>query len=528
VNKGVLNHAFSWLDSRPRSVELLMEDLLGFGLLRFMIDGIRGLIYGTGEFNWTAARERGMRESLSILTDIFIPAWSALGIGAVAGGLLGHKVSQLGSTPQAFTKAMVPATSMRLFQHVSKDAHSLDAVLDNLTQTLTEWRPNAEALPLGKQHVTTLRSTLADVIHAKDPKHVAELGIQLAKKLGLTQLDGILNIPDLQHDIVRLSDGKSLDILEDFRLWVKSLPEKARHGPWTAEIKEAVHNGLKKGLSIRGWQLGGLLVGLVTTMASPLLITAATRWLDHRNDYPALMGLTRPPEGLKKEEVKKTGLKGWFQRQFPYVSQQLSNGNPLPLLGALIPMAVGLCFDTVNMRLMKPNRKFLMHLLDFGKQAPQTMQQQLATLYAFLITSRMLSTREPIEYRERAVDSVLGWSMWILGTPALTRLMAGRATFPKGLEALKDALFKKTGPWNQRRLRSVEEITQLTQGLSESQIALLKDTRIAVGRKALLLNIGLLGLVEPLFSTFWSQNSVEAKAKKAWAPVIQRLLQHPN
>ncbi|MFN8615446.1 MAG: hypothetical protein U0003_06035 [Vampirovibrionales bacterium] len=527
VNKGAVDRVFTAIEG-PRIKELLIEDIVGFGLIRFAIDGIRGLMYGTGSFNWPAARERGMREGLSILTDIFIPGWTALGIGAVA-GWWAQRVSQKtlgnlgwGRSAATLSQQFVPASSMRVLQHASQKAQSLSDTLDALAQELSHWQPNASSQPVGLQHYPTIRATLNQVVSASTPQQVSTLATQLAQRLGLHQLDGTL--PHLANEVLKLSDAKAPGLLEDLRLWAQSLPQQARQGTWSSTLKQSIAKGLHQGLRIRQHQILGLAVGLLTTMASPLLITAATRWFDRRSDYPALQGLTRPPgyRNSLAEAYQKPD--GWFKRQFPYVTQQLNQGNPLPLLGALLPMAIGLCLDTVNFRLVRPNRQFLLRMLDFGKLAPHTMQQQLATLYAFLISARLLSTREPIEYRERAVDSVLGWSMWILGTPLLTRWFGSRARLAPNL---KDALYKTVGPWNKSQLRTVEEINALSPRLSNSEKALVTQTRIAVGRKGLLANIALLGFVEPIVSALWSQNSVETNAKQAWQPVIQRLL-HPS
>ncbi len=504
-----------------------MEDVVGFGLLRFVLDGLRGWWYGTGEFNWPAARERGLREGLSILTDIFIPGWAGLGIGAVAGWGAGTLAAQ---SAKALTKNVVPTSSMRVLQHVTQHATSLEDATERFAQTLSDyWKPHASATGITAHNATgaikdalmALNSKVLQGLQGKErDEYLVEMRATLAKKLGLTQLDGVLDLPHLREETLRLTASGEEGLLEHFTTWTKSVAAKAKTGLWSPALKADIHAGFKQGLRIRGWQVGGLLVGLISTMLSPLLINAITRKLDHRNDYPALQGLTRPPASAAKNDPL-TGLKGWFNQQFPYVSQSLGKGNPLPLIGALIPMVVALTLDTVNVRFARPTGKRLLSLLDFGKMAPHTMQQQIATLFGFLITARLLSTREKTEYRERAVDSGLGWVMWILGTPFFTRMMAKKSQNA-------DLLMKTVGPWSRSRLRSLADLKLLKGQLPEATLNALLAERNAIGRKALLLNIGLLGIAEPIVSTLWSRSTVEAEAKKAWAPVIKRLVQYPN
>ena len=135
-------------------------------------------------------------------------------------------------------------------------------------------------------------------------------------------------------------------------------------------------------------------------------------------------------------------------------------------------------------------------LNQFSKVFPFTSQQQIASLYAALITSRLIFSRSDIEFRERLVDSVfLGWFVWILGTPFLKRTMATMSDKKNGT-----MLMKKVG--DVMKLRSRLEIERLLPKNPRRLKTIASHIKISAGSLAATLFV--LGILEPLVAMKWS------------------------
>lgn len=142
-------------------------------------------------------------------------------------------------------------------------------------------------------------------------------------------------------------------------------------------------------------------------------------------------------------------------------------------------------------------RQYLKESYDFGRFFPFTTQQQMAGGAALLYFSRMLNARTPNEFRERAIDSYTGWMFWILGTPLLKR----RVYAPLADKFLGSQLI------HQGRLRTQEEVQHLIQD------PLLRAKTLKAGVwvsfTAMMTNLALMGVGEPLLAALWTKKNLE-------------------
>jgi hypothetical protein len=192
----------------------------------------------------------------------------------------------------------------------------------------------------------------------------------------------------------------------------------------------------------------------------------------------------------------------------PYVREALKDGNPLPLALTLlpIPFAVGM-FDTVKRQFLNPFAKGFggkwLKMYDFTKGFPFTTQQQVASLFALLIGSRLANARSGNEFRERLVDSMLGWGIWILATPFL------KEQFAKRLDPTGKTLWKTVD--GQFKLRSMAEAEKLL----DPKLAAKTAGRLKwIGRGSTLITMVLLGIVEPLLAILWTKHRSERMANE--------------
>jgi hypothetical protein len=181
-----------------------------------------------------------------------------------------------------------------------------------------------------------------------------------------------------------------------------------------------------------------------------------------------------------------------------------------------IPIAAGV-FDTVNWKFLKPFSKAWRNSLDFSKSAPFTTQQQMAATFALLIISRLMASRSDNEFRERIVDSGLGWILWILGTPIIKRAVAGYLDH----KAEQGLLLKEVpiGPGQTRKmLRTSAEINQLGEYMhkvSPEMIAKAQKQLKWISRGSLLSSLVLLGIIEPFVAIQWTKYNSRKKAEQS-------------
>jgi hypothetical protein len=568
---------------KTRTSELLIEDIFGFALFRTLWDVGRGLMYGTGDWNWGAGRERIFREGASIFSDLFAAGIAALGIGAVLDkGLKGFSNSNMhfdtlglfketlkpkggNSRSQAeFMDALADKIVSAKESGKAKSLHSNDPALkkalkesirdvltnNNLDQLNPSNLPQGEKTAWGKwfakfwhagpeqnadlaalktrfadssmpPSVKQLETELGKIGFAKPKDAAKELldalssqkATQIAKKLQLQQFDVMLGkqhvqLPDLMNDLHRFL-GEMAPKGQEF----------AKAIPWEPE---QLLKRVKSTFIAKHAKLAGLVIALGCTMATPLVNHWITKKLDGADHYLALDGLYAAEESkqLKKKHqaaIKdKKGISRWLNENGPFVFQQLRDGNTMPLIGSILPLTMPFWFDTVNRKTFLPTPKKLRGLLDFGKKFPFTRQQQIASLYAFLIGSRIYSSRNSDEYRERTLDSVLGYGIWILGTPMIKNAWASVSKV-KGL-------VKESGPLARNLLRTKDEINKLTSLTAEQKRKAIKQGKI-INRSALFLNILLLGLIEPFIAITYTQHASKQRELKNRKPLPSYLFQ---
>jgi hypothetical protein len=245
-----------------------------------------------------------------------------------------------------------------------------------------------------------------------------------------------------------------------------------------------------------------------------------------------------PPGGAMDAEPEDP-----FSLNFPYLSRLVHRHEvgKLARVGILagLPLipALGL-FDTVEYKLHLPGplnrlanglskslsgteiskaftRKSFQRMYDFTKAAPFTTQQQMASFFGLLIVSRLLNARSGNEFRERTMDSYLGWGFWILGTPLYKKafaLMSDNGWFGAKTDLLKNRQLLETGSFFQRAghflqkvaIRSEDEIKLFVEKDLQKSTASMA-TKIGVG--SFLLNVLMLGITEPLIAALWTQKS---------------------
>ncbi|MFM7469601.1 MAG: hypothetical protein ACKO37_08900 [Vampirovibrionales bacterium] len=219
---------------------------------------------------------------------------------------------------------------------------------------------------------------------------------------------------------------------------------------------------------------------------------------------------------LPSAELERKYSDSWYTR----LLQQGYWGKPLklsPLLLLPLVPASGV-FNTQELKLYLPQviRKmlpqqvrdqvgkytveYLKSTYDFCKNFPHTTQQQMAGGFALLIMSRLLNSRTPNEFRERAVDGYGGWGFWILGTPLLQKYIFG----PLADKTFGSQLMYKG------RLRHTDEIKHLMpQGLTQQKTL---KANTWVGFTAMMTNVLLLGILEPYIAALWTKSQL-AKAQ---------------
>jgi hypothetical protein len=234
----------------------------------------------------------------------------------------------------------------------------------------------------------------------------------------------------------------------------------------------------------------------------------------------AVSTATSAPEALPSAELERKYSDSWYTRLLQQGQwKQAAKLAPLLLL-PLVP-ASGV-FNTQELKVYLPEmlrkmlpqearqhvgkytKEYLKSTYDFCKNFPHTTQQQMAGGFALLIMSRLLNSRTPNEFRERAVDGYGGWGFWILGTPLLQKYVFG---------PLADKTFGSQ-LMHQGRLRAVDEIKHLMPAGSLQQKTL--KANIWVGFSAMMTNVLLLGILEPYIAALWTKARL---AKDAQNPV---------
>lgn len=445
---GLVDKGFQRLTA-DRTTQLLVEDFVGFGLMRTGIDLWRGKAYGNDQVNWAAGSERMGRESASIFTDNILA-------GVVAALIGKYAFDQVNGSNKAaaFHNQFVEYPTLEKFQSaLAKPGNpgGEAAFLKNLAESyFTKDHQEAGGKLLEEvwnEPRTQTNAGFAQSIENKtkaffntlnDPSNTTK---SLCKN-GFTYVSEVdkegkptksFNLNTLLEDVRAFS--KHTLKLEDAQSEAAKLAQKNGNQftakSWQTLAEESVARTIKaKGVTIPV----GLGVAMAATFAVPFAISGISRKFFGIDYYPGEIGLRQEDSKASGAEHKKS----FWERHAPYLTESIKKGNYWPLLGTLapLPLAAGLWNTTKLNKLGLPERvkslKEWKHLFDYQKLKPFTAQQQMASLFALLITARLLNSRSDNEYRERMLDSFVGWGAWIMGTPLLNKV-AGN---------LSDSLFK--------------------------------------------------------------------------------------
>ena len=481
---------------------------MGFGVLRAIMDLFRGYFFGTGELNIPAARERVIREISSIMTDNVSSGVAAAGLGA----LLATRYGKLSNTFASFD-------SVELVRDLAQKSSDPKTFVQKLAQSINP----KKAAQLEKPLQAVISGKLAS----------GQAAESIAKTLGQKQFDVTLDktrfvLPELLDDVGEL---------------VKGIGEKAAGKNW----QQTALTETSRILKIKKLKLTCLAVGAVSTVAVPFINRWMTQRIDKIDYYPGEIGLKGPAlntparnaglqlsttpiafgntatrtadspfaqfktarQTLTPANTAPQDKRGKREKLFPYVSRELKEGNITPLLLTLapLPFAFGL-FNTTARRFVNPFKKgftrYLRNAYDFGKGFPFTTQQQMASLFALLISSRLAGSRSKNEFRERLVDSGLGWAVWILGTPILKKGVAALLEKRTGSQLLKTV-------GKQQVVKNRSEIERLMTGALKQKT--LKQF-IWLGAGSTIVSMITLGIIEPLIGILLTKKSAENAAAK--------------
>ncbi len=471
-----------------RGAEMLVEDVMGFGLLRTGMDLRRNKMYGDDSLNVPAAAERFGREILSILTDCVLGGVVAWGVGKAF----------FDRKNQAFSKEFIQYPSLELFQDIANPEKFPGVTCPNEAQTQFK-QALAERLVLEKGKALPPEAEQAfNAVWNKKPTR--EVINDKAKALvNAIKTDAKDFTVDLRVDGTgKKASFAANELLDDVSCFSRAMAKAWENkGAQSTTWQTMAKNAIERTITAKNWTIPiGLAAGMTATFISPFVLNGLTKKVFGIDYFPGETSLRKNQPNLALSNPPKK--KGFWEKHFPYITEALKNGNPLPLGLALTPLlaAVG-AVDTYNRRLINPIKGLregtLKKLFDFSKKAPFTSQQQMAAMFALLITSRLLSSRSDNEYKERILDSALGWMFWIVGTPLLKQGIS---------KALSKELLTKEGA-----VKSREAVAAF------SKNALAKNVWVGIG--STLGTIGILGLLAPLAGIKLTQWNEKRKQEKA-------------
>lgn len=438
---GMADSAFR-LFQNSRGKEMIVEDVVGFGLMRTVMDLRRNKMYGDDSWNVPAAVERFGREISSIFTD------------SILGGIIAYVMS-LGfdRKNKAFSQEFIQYPALELFEDIVKsdgvknaktpeDAQKafIEALSERMEKNTGNSQARQQVLEEAWRFAPPKRSDIEIATSWFRANPNAAVFNEQAKRL----IDSFQNGAK-DFDLSLNTDGKKLqqvfqanDLLDDvnrFGRFMKNAWEnKASNAPaWRTIAK----NAIERTRTAKNWSIPiGLAAGMGATFVTPFISNFLTKKWFNIDYFPGESSLRKNQP--QPNQAANTDKKDMLARYFPYVKQATQNGNPLPLALALAPLLAAFgCVDTYNRKFINPISGFkngtLKKLFDFSKGAPFTSQQQMAAMFALLITSRLLSSRSDNEYNERIMDSAVGWGAWIVGTPllkiGLSKLFAQKELF---------------------------------------------------------------------------------------------------
>jgi hypothetical protein len=529
--------AMDWL-AKSRGQQMIVEDFVGFGGLRSGLDLMRGFFYGTGGLNFPAASERLLREGASILTDNILSGFAAQGMG---------KLFDLNG--KSFSNGFTDYPTLEAFQKVVAQGKPADkdAFIQQFSEHLQPYLPNETK---GAQFKAELRkiwdklpsqaSNATEIKNWSKVEKPMQAG-KLAMALGQQHFDlvGQKGMHTFRLD----------NLLDDLRIFKTHMQTRAvaESGVNWANLAE---NSIANTLKAKYWKLSCIALGMGATFAVPFVNMVITRYRYGINYYPGEIGLRKnvpafgvAGQGLVPKTVPsppvtlKERMERFGQKHMPYLTKQLKEGNPLPLALALLPLPVAIGMFDVSARKFVLNifaKNKLRNMFDFTKGWPFTAPQQMASMFALLITSRLMCARSDNEYRELVLDSFMGWGAWILGTPLLKKAAANL------LDQGRFPLVGKTMLLNGKTIRSADEIKLLDEilknsiekgeslvmngvkGAPEIQKMLQRTltANVWMGAVTTGITIGVLGILTPLIGIKLTQHFEKRKQKREDAPIV--------
>lgn len=424
---GMVDTAFQ-LFQNSRGKEMITEDVVGFGVLRTGLDLGRGKLYG-GDDSWNvpAGAERFFREITSILTD------SILG-GVVAWGM-GKAIFDRKN--KAFSNTFMQYPSLELFQDIVKSerlksAQTPEAAKAAFIEELSERFEKNEAAP------STIKQALQSAWNYQRQSHtgIKKLTGWFRKNPNQGQFDTeaknlVLKLNPKATDFGwNIQNGKKVvsfelnDLLDDISQFANHMKTACNTKAPAEGWKELAEAGIKRTLTAKNWKIPvGLAAGMGATFAMPFLSNALTKKAFGIDYFPGEIGFNKNLTGKPQNSALPAKKQSWLERHFPYVNKTTKDGNPWPLIISAVPLiaAVGLLSAKGKPKNIFAGNGTLKKMFDFTKGGPFTSEQQMASMFALLITSRLLCSRSDNEYKERLFDSAGGWAFWILGTPLLKK-----------------------------------------------------------------------------------------------------------
>lgn len=338
------------------------------------------------------------------------------------------------------------------------------------------------------------------------------------------ELIGLVNTKansfDIELHLSEAKNGASKDVhtfklntlIEDAYEYTKSVEaqSKVTHNPL-----HSAKQLLKKTEAFKKWAFPlAFGASFVFTVVVPLLNKMLTRKVDNIESYPGEIGL-RDMEKVNNKD------KGWFEKYMPYITNNLKDGNPMPLIYSLLPLpfATGMVDNAklmggkwdVKMPWAKGFGKRFRRMFQFRKVFPYVPVQQLTALCALVSSARVWTARDQIEARERYVDSYGGWALWIGVLPNIKNQIKNR------LDKIGKTAF------NGRDLNEVVRFTK-DKDLIKST---LKKNKVLESYIFLPLMLVTMGIVEPLIALKWTESQVKKifgnLNDKKWLQIGQRL-----
>ncbi len=481
-----------------RTVQMLVEDLIGFGVMRTGVDLWRGKAYGNDQVNWPAGFERMGRETASIATDNVLAGLVAAGMGK----WIFDKASRSNKVA-AFNNKFVDYPTLEAFQDAVgtlKETENEQAFLNKLAKSHFAEADREEGQKL-----------LAKVWeNAKQPQNLEKESAGFLGKLGdrANANSGFTYVfKDKTGNVKKAFNLNAL--LEDVSGFAQHMGKVTKAGSsWKTLATESIERTLKaKAVTIPV----GLGVATAATFAVPFVISAASRKFFGIDYYPGEIGLRKedPKDSTNRQNNPQAPQKSFMERHAPYLTDSMKKGNywPLFLTLAPLPLAAGLLNTTrlgkFGVPVLVKSLKEWKHLFDYQKRAPWTAQQQMSSLFAVLITSRLLNSRSDNEFNERVLDSFVGWGAWIMGTPLLNKLAANLS------DKVRDTrLVKADGTLRSRvEIEALEKI----EGVGGEVLKKTRNSHIWMNAGSTLLTMGILGFAIPWVGVKMTQNNEKRK-----------------